>query len=171
MKKMLSKTPDMQIGDMVKDFKDYVCTGDGAAIVGTLQLDVDRAGGPVEVENAIADFFSEGIGHRSLKHGGIGATVAGTAVGNHDVSNFIATTTGFDILTFGSASGTGHTIAALNLAVVGKKPQIVVYDPNGGFTQLSKDPNAQIVKFLTAWFASKWGNQFAGQPFVFSRYS
>jgi hypothetical protein len=48
----------------------------------------------------------------------------------------------------GSVGGVGHSIAALNLSNKNKK--IVVYGPNAGFTQLAKDPSAQMAQFVTA---------------------
>jgi hypothetical protein len=168
MKNLLVKTPEMNEKDMLKGFADYCRSPDGAAVVGTVQRDVDATKDPVSAEVAIADFFSEGLGNRSLKHS---ATVSGSSLTSNSLTDFVANTPGYDMLTFGTTSGVGHTMAAINLAITGKKPQIIVYDPNGGFTRLAKDPQNQMGKFTTAWLASKWGNSFGGQPFVFSRYT
>lgn len=146
-------------------FLDFIKTGDGAAIVATVQLDVEKAykeNGAVGAESAIADFFAEGIQYKSLK---FHETDTGLATQDF-VYDFVQNNTGYYMIGFNT-----HECAAFHGVLANGATGITFFEPNRGFAHFSAETYlSDFKKFLGLYFQSNTGNSYANQACVLSGY-
>ena len=156
---------DVSTKDFLEIFLEFIKTGDGAAIVATVQLDVEKAfkeGGAVAAESAIADFFAEGIEHTCLKHH---ESITGKATQNY-VYDFVEYNTGYYMIGFNS-----HECAAYHGTLSNGAQGITFFEPNRGFVQFSKGTyKMDFKKFLGLYFQSNVGKGYVNQACVLSGY-
>lgn len=153
--------------ELVEGFVAYIKSGDGAAVVATIQADSEngfRKNGAVGAEVAVTDFFSEGLGFRSLKHEDTTMPVGGASAAA--LSQYVNGAKGYVMIGFDV-----HEVSAIH-AVVGGKPQIIFFEPNYGFAFFTGIAYlASFRDFATGYFSSKCGARYIGSPMVLSRFN
>lgn len=153
--------------DLLRGFVEYVKSGDGAAVVATIQADAEngfKRNGAVGAEVAVADFFAEGIGFRSLKHQN--TTMPGGGASATALSQYVNSAKGYVMIGFNV-----HEVCAIHV-LVGGKPQIIFFEPNYGFAFFDGMAYLGAFKdFIAAYFSSKYGAAYVGHPMVLSRFN
>ncbi|NOQ35221.1 MAG: hypothetical protein GQ569_04920 [Methylococcaceae bacterium] len=156
---------DLSTKDFLRIFLDFIKTGNGAAIVASVQLDVEKAyaeNGAVGAESAIADFLTEGVEGTSLKHH---ETVQDRATQNY-IYDFVQSNTGYYMIGFNT-----HECAVYYGELSNGSTGITFFEPNRGFVHFSAGTHKIDFKnFLGLYFQSNVGNSYVNNACVLSGY-
>ena len=170
-KKMSITLGGLSTKDLLDVFLDFIKQKDGAALVASIQLDVEiafnKAGkqyGGIAAEQAVANFLAQGYENTCLKHKNTSPTCLAS---QSSVCDYILAETGYYTIGFEQ-----HACAAWNGTFTNGDRGITFFDPNRGFVNFSKGNYAtNFKKFIGLYFTTTAGNSHVGRPSVLSRYS